>query len=278
MALERAKRHAASGLPPLIPGPLPDLPPATVDGVKWEDMTLAQQQAYQQSFAGYWNGDATPYGHWNWERSSRYWPLGAPENLYDISLRQVQADDAAEKAGTPFTLLKTEDGISPYSPSRLAQVDLEENMAALRSQEEETVRLLSQTLSPSEVAEISSSQSTTDPIGRLLLCALAQQAAHTAEIGTLPAPTGVQLVTAHVQPPTAQPGAPPQAMSASAGTDAARLGVVPAMSDVPPPAGGISQAGIVQDTGGGSPVLFWALAIGGLLYSLSTGKKKVQVF
>jgi hypothetical protein len=37
-------------------------------------------------------------------------------------------------------------------------------------------------------------------------------------------------------------------------------------------------AGIVEDTGGGSPVLFWALAIGGLIFSLATGKKKVELF
>lgn len=59
-------------------------------------------------------------------------------------------------------------------------------------------------------------------------------------------------------------------------TDAARLGIIPPMAGTPgfDPA----RAGLVEDTGGGNPVLWWALAIGGLLWSLSTGKRKIRVF
>jgi hypothetical protein len=54
----------------------------------------------------------------------------------------------------------------------------------------------------------------------------------------------------------------------SIGTDAGKLGIGAPMQ----------QAGVVEDTGGGDKVLFWALAIGGLLFSLSTGKRKVRIF
>ncbi len=134
--------------------------------------------------------------------------------------------------------------------------------------------MLSQTLTPSQVAQISSTQTTTDPIGRLVLGVFEQNAAHTAELGG--AVPNVQRPTSNVQ--GGGVAVPPAAANAGVGTDAARLGVVAPMSDVPPPATGVSMAGIVQDTGGGSPVLFWALAIGGLIYSLSTGKKKIEVF
>ena len=258
MMRERNKRRAASGLPPLVV--LPDyrqIHNASLDpSIRKEDL----QPYYLGRTDTNW-GTTWP---WPWDY----------EGDYSLSLRQFRADDEAERAGRPFTLLKSPDGISPFSPSRLAQVALEDNFAALRSQEAETVRLLSQTLSPSQVAEISSSQSTTDPIGRILLGALSQNAAHAAELG---APEPAVAIGSPHPPAGGQPAGAtatqPPAMTATSGTDAQRLGVVPPMGTQP-----VAIAGIVEDAGGGSPVLFWALAIGGLIYSLSTGKKTVRVF
>lgn len=259
---ERKKRRAAAGLPPLIAGPIPQ-PKGAPESEPW-DKNYQSALAHVEMFENYWIGQGGSFGGLSWFLQRTH-PGEGYEGDYSLSLRQFKADDAAEQAGTPFTLLKSPDGISPYSPTRLAQVALEDNFSALRSEETEATRLLAQTLTPEQVAQISSSQTVTDPVGRLLLGILEQNAAHTAglNVGIKPTPAPVHS------------GAPPPTLTASAGTDAQRLGIVAPMADKPP---AISQAGIVEDTGGGSPVLFWALAIGGLIFSLSTGKRKVNVF
>ncbi len=278
MRRERSKRRATQGLPALIPlgGPY--------DNGDYGCGKRGESAAFLALCKSYWDSeDAWWYG-WNAAAWGLDWgvpPLpGSYEGDYNLSRRQFITDDEAERTGRPFTLLKSPDGISPFSPSRLAQVALEDNFSALRAQEEEAVRLLAQTLTPSQVAAISSSQSTTDPIGRLLLGVLAQNAAHTAELSgvALSGPTIGAPAVSLIGPTNLRPAlsastilpAPP--MGASSGTDAAKLGVVPAMT---PPA---NLAGIVENAGGGSPVLFWALAIGGLIFSLATGKRKVEVF
>ncbi len=279
MMRERKKRRATQGLPPLSVGWVTQNP-----GENWQAGWISDDAlrsaclsangsdphrdclAWLQSTEEYWRGDLMAISGGGKQRldylSSHLSNADAYEGDYSLSLRQFRADDEAEQTGRPFTLLKSPDGISPFSPARLAQAALEDNFAALRTEEEEALRLISQTAPPSVAAQISATQTVTDPIGRLLLGALEQNAAHTAELGT----SNVQQS--------------PVAPARTVGTDAARLGVVPPMSDTPPAAAspGVAMAGIVEDTGGGSPVLFWALAIGGLIYSLSTGKKTIKVF
>jgi hypothetical protein len=99
------------------------------------------------------------------------WCKNNPEYIgdYALSFYQFLQDDAAEQKGQVFQPLQSPDGIIPYSPDRLAEVKLADTYRALQAQEEAALQLISQTQTPATVAQISTTKTITDPIGRLIL-------------------------------------------------------------------------------------------------------------
>lgn len=98
------------------------------------------------------------------------------EGDFSLSLRQLLMDDiTAGDASRVFEPLKSPDTIFAYTPARLSEVQLADTYAMLRHTEENALEVLAQSQDPATVARISTTQTVTDPIGRLVTGAIVQQ-------------------------------------------------------------------------------------------------------
>jgi len=186
MAKERAARRRAAGKPALLP--LSYWPQAHGGRDSCYDTT--EREPMLSQCLGWWGGseDFWYYGDAgmrpSFKDSAKYDQLEPPvhvgqrfyEGDYALSLKQMIADDLAEQSGMVMQPLQSPDGITTYSPDRLAQVQLAETYHALQAQEEAALQLVAQTQTPGTVARISTTQTVTDPIGRLILGSITQQA------------------------------------------------------------------------------------------------------
>src|SRR2546430_259628 len=109
-----------------------------------------------------------------------------PGFIYLSELQLVRDDVSAQDATQAFEPVRSPEGILPYPPSRLAQVALTDTYNALRHTEENALGLLAQSEPPALVAKISTSETVTDPIGRLVLGETVQVQLGGAFPGTLP--------------------------------------------------------------------------------------------
>lgn len=129
---------------------------------------------------------------------------------FALSLQQLIHDDiTASDSSKVFEPLKSPDGILPYTPGRLAQANLTDTYHALMGTEENALAVLAQSQSPETVAKISTTETVTDPIGRLTTGALVQNQL----TGALVNPLAPTLVS--------NPGVPANITAGTAGAGAA---------------------------------------------------------
>lgn len=135
------------------------------------------------------------------------------EGDFSLSLRQLLMDDMmAADPSVVYEPLKSLDGILPYTPARLAQVELADTYNLLRHTEENALDVLAQSQDAQTVARISTTQTVTDPIGRLVTGAIVQQTIGNQAIDTvLPSAQGVgpEGTGVNSQLPVVPPGTPP---------------------------------------------------------------------
>lgn len=86
----------------------------------------------------------------------------------------LQDDVTAQDSSKVFQPMAAPDGILPYPPDRIDMTNLANTYNLLKQTEQNTLEVLAQSQSPQTVAQISTSLTVTDPIGRLVTGALVQ--------------------------------------------------------------------------------------------------------
>jgi hypothetical protein len=112
------------------------------------------------------------------------------------SVEHFLANDYAEQVGERSPVMRSVDGIAPFSPREIFALQSGTALRDIREQETAALETLALTRSPAELAAISTTQTITDPIGRILVGEIGQAVLPT----TRPAP-----IVATTQPASLPP-------------------------------------------------------------------------